>query len=159
MRRSLSVLFGAAITVSATACGSVTPRPVPAVTGERLDIAEDTLDAVGLRYHTVGGGAFGIVVRSDWLVCGQSPPPRARATTVVLTVARACLVPSVVGETLDGARDELEDEELEVRVHSLDGDPVVIEAFWTVCRQSPAAGVPAQPVDLYVSHDCWWVDA
>jgi hypothetical protein len=35
---------------------------------------------------------------------------------------------------------------------------VVIEAFWTVCRQSPAAGAPAQPVDVYVSHDCWWVD-
>ena len=52
---------------------------VPDVTGEPLDVAEDTLDAVGLNYQTVGGGAFGIIVRSHWTVCRQRPAPGRRA--------------------------------------------------------------------------------
>ena len=61
------------------------------MTGRRLDVAESTLDALGLRYHTAGGGTFGIVVRSHWIVCRQDPPPHTVATRVLLTVARSCV--------------------------------------------------------------------
>jgi hypothetical protein len=37
--------------------------------GQRLDVAEDQLDNAGVTYHTIGGGMFGIVVKSDWGVC------------------------------------------------------------------------------------------
>ena len=41
--------------------------------GERLDVAEDELRSVGLRYSEVGGGAFGIVNPSAWVVCRTKP--------------------------------------------------------------------------------------
>jgi hypothetical protein len=152
VNRLAAPFLAAALLVGATACGSTRPRPVPNVTGERLDVAEDTLDALGLRYRTAGGGTFGIVVRSNWLVCRQLPAPRHVASTVLLTVARSCTVPRVVGENLDDARDELESAGVAVRVHSLDDSPVVVESFWTVCRQRDGG----ESVELYVSHDCWW---
>ena len=156
MARLTAALVGAALVLAGAACGSTTPRRVPDVTGKRLDVAEDTLDALGLRYRTAGGGLFGIVVRSRWVVCEQVPRPRALATTVVLTVARSCAVPFVVGESLDDAREQLEDAGLDVHVHSLDGGPVIADSLWTVCRQSPTAGTSAPAVDLDVSHDCRW---
>src|SRR5436309_8687318 len=91
----------------ATACGSTRPEVVPDVRGERLDVAEDTLDSSGLRYATAGGGALGIIVRSHWYVCRQDPAPRNKATKVLLTVARSCSVPDVVGESLEDAEEEL----------------------------------------------------
>ncbi len=126
------------------------------MTGDRLDVAQDTLDAFGLRYETAGGGAFGIVVRSHWFVCEQYPAPKKVAKSVLLTVARSCEIPYVVGETLEDAREELRG--FNVEVHSLDGAPVVLEELWTVCEQEPESGPPVQPVELYVGHDCWDVD-
>jgi beta-lactam-binding protein with PASTA domain len=139
-----------------TGCGATHPKAIPDVTGQRLDVAEDTLDALGVRYQTAGGGAFGIVVRSHWVVCEQSPPAHRIAGSVLLVVARSCIVPDVVGESLDDAEDELAEAGFDARDHSLDDEPILVESLWTVCRQSPAAGAPVQPVDLYVSHDCWW---
>jgi beta-lactam-binding protein with PASTA domain len=144
----------AALLLVATACGSTQPAAVPDVTGKRLDVAEDTLDASGLRYRTAGGGAFGIIVRSHWYVCEQIPTPNVRATNVTLTVARSCSVPDVVGESLEEAEDELRDAGIDVRAHSLDGEPIIVESLWTVCDQEPAPGAPAQSVELYVAHDC-----
>lgn len=82
------------IAVVAAACGAV-GRPtraarVPDVTGEPLDAAEHTLDADGLRYDAVGGGLFGIVVRSHWTVCTQVPAGGTLARHVTLYVARDC---------------------------------------------------------------------
>jgi beta-lactam-binding protein with PASTA domain len=139
-----------------TGCAAAHPRAVPDVTGQRLDVAEDTLDALGVHYQTAGGGAFGIVVRSHWVVCKQSPPPHRIASSVLLTVARSCSIPDVVGTSLEDAEDQLTEAGIDVRKHSLDDVPIVLESFWTVCRQSPPAGAPVQPVDLYVSHDCSW---
>ena len=123
------------------------------MTGDRLDVAQDTLDAFGLRYRTAGGGAFGIVVRSHWIVCEQYPAPKKLARSVLLTVARSCEIPYVVGESLEDAREELRGFNVEVR--SLDGAPVVLESLWTVCEQEPEYGPPVQPVVLHVGHDCW----
>ena len=93
MIRFTAALVGAVLLLAGTACGPTRARAVPDVTGQRLDIAEDTLDELDLRYHTAGGGAFGIVVRSHWVVCEQDPPPGTVARSVLLTVARSCAWP------------------------------------------------------------------
>jgi hypothetical protein len=61
---------------------------VPDLVGERLDVAEDELDGLGIRYEEIGGGTFGIVVRSNWEVCETRPKSGARADSVKLIVAR-----------------------------------------------------------------------
>jgi PASTA domain/RDD family len=141
-----------------TACSAAHPKRVPDVTDQRLDVAEDTLDALGVPYETAGGGVFGIVMRSHWVVCKQSPPAHRIASSVLLVVARSCSVPDVVGESLDDAEDQLEQSGIDVQEHSLDDEPILVESLWTVCGQSPAAGASVRPVDLYVSHDCWWAE-
>jgi hypothetical protein len=53
------------------------PKPatktVPSVVGQRLDVAEDTLHSKGIGYKEIGGGTFGIVVKSNWDVCQTEP--------------------------------------------------------------------------------------
>jgi beta-lactam-binding protein with PASTA domain len=72
-----------------------TPVPtgiaVPSLAGQPLDIAEQRLDALGLRSTEEGGGIFGILVPSDWNVCQTSPGPGTRVrrgTTVSLLIDR-----------------------------------------------------------------------
>ena len=161
LRRTTLGLAATALLLGATACGSTRPATVPDVTGERLDVAEDTLDAAGLHHDAVGGGAFGIILPSRWTVCREIPGPGARATEVTLVVERSCppaqppVVPDVTGEQLDDARDELERAGLDVRAESLEGDPILVESFWTVCDQRPEPGRRGLEVELYVAHDCW----
>jgi hypothetical protein len=147
------------LTAVLTACGGTRPRPAPNVTGERLDAAEDTLDAEGLRYRTVGGGAVGIVVRSDWIVCRQRPAAPSKTTTVTLVVGRSCPparrigVPDVVGENLKDAEVLLRQDGLHVDVESVDGDPILVDSLWIVCDQWPESGKRATTVELYAGHD------
>jgi hypothetical protein len=61
---------------------------VPDLVGERLDVAEDELDSLGIFYREIGGGTFGIVVRSNWEVCETRPSEGERASTVRLIVER-----------------------------------------------------------------------
>ncbi len=68
--------------------GPVAPKRVPNVRGQRLDLAEARLEARGLRWEEVGGGVFGVVVRSHWYVDEQVPAPGKKATTVRLFVER-----------------------------------------------------------------------
>jgi hypothetical protein len=70
--------------------GRPEPKRVPDLRGERLDFAEDRLDALGLEWEEFGGGNLGILVRSRWVVCAQIPAPGKRATTVRLVVDRWC---------------------------------------------------------------------
>ncbi len=55
--------------------GAATPSgvTVPALTGQRLDLAEQRLDDLGLNYTEEGGGLFGVIIPSDWNVCSTSP--------------------------------------------------------------------------------------
>jgi serine/threonine protein kinase len=46
---------------------------VPSVSGERLDLAEQELQQLGLRTQVQGGGVFGILITENWEVCGTSP--------------------------------------------------------------------------------------
>ena len=90
MTRYGTWLIAIALLLAATACGApARAHRVPAVVGERLDVAEDTLGADGLRYEAVGGGVFGIVVRSNWVVCRQTPGAGTVAKSVTLDVCRA----------------------------------------------------------------------
>ena len=161
MHRAIPLALLALLASLLTACGSTAPRVVPAVTGERLDVAEDALDRTGLRYETVGGGALGIVVRSHWTVCRQTPTPGTSARSITLFVARSCaaagqdVVPDVIDATLDDAKDDLEAEGFAVVAKSADGDPILVEHLWTVCDQSPEPGHRGHTVELEVAHDCW----
>jgi hypothetical protein len=46
---------------------------LPNLVGERLDVAERKLKQQGITFKEVGGGLFGIVVRSNWEVCETDP--------------------------------------------------------------------------------------
>lgn len=78
------------ICVAAVAgCGETpTPKRVPDVKYERLDVAEARLEARGLQWEEIGGGAFGVVVRSNWYVREQIPKAGKQATVVKLVVER-----------------------------------------------------------------------
>jgi beta-lactam-binding protein with PASTA domain len=159
MSRSTKIATSAVLVLACTACGGARARPVPNVAGLRLDVAENALDAKDFRYRAVGGGAFGIVVRSHWIVCRQRPAERTEATSVTLYVARSCpprrtvAVPDVVGAELDYAEVTVQQAGLQVRTESVDGDPIILKSRWIVCDQSPEAGKRAKAVELYVAHD------
>jgi len=77
---------------SSGASGSATGgHAVPKLAGERLDVAEDKLTSEGLRYKEIGGGTFGIIVKSNWTVC-QTEPAAGEHTSgrVRLIVDRDC---------------------------------------------------------------------
>jgi hypothetical protein len=85
MRKALLI----ALVALAAGCGATSePKRVPNVRYERLDLAEARLDARGIGWEEVGGGTFGVIVRSNWYVREQIPKPGAKATTVRLVVER-----------------------------------------------------------------------
>jgi PASTA domain-containing protein len=76
------------LTVSRPPQGSA----VPALVGQRLDVALDRLESAGLKGDVQGGGLFGILDEGDWKVVDQDPSPGARlgqGDTVRLDVDRA----------------------------------------------------------------------
>jgi hypothetical protein len=76
------------LTVARPAQGSA----VPALVGQRLDVALDRLQSAGLKGDVQGGGLFGILDESSWKVVDQDPSPGARLSqgdTVHLDVDRA----------------------------------------------------------------------
>ena len=85
MRTALVIALAAAL---AGCGGTAQAKRVPNVRYERLDVAEARLDARGLGWEEIGGGTFGVVVRSNWYVVDQIPKPGKKATTVRLVVER-----------------------------------------------------------------------
>jgi len=66
---------------------------MPDVVGLKLDIALDKIKQAGFDNDVdiVGGGTFGVVKKSNWQVCDQTPAPGlAMTTTPQLTVDRSC---------------------------------------------------------------------
>jgi eukaryotic-like serine/threonine-protein kinase len=154
----LAALVASALLSAALGCGTTRAKPVPRVAGERLDLAQDRLDELGLEYDTVGGGAAGVVFRSHWRVCSQRPRPGTKARSVELFVARSCgvatgTVPNVVGESLEDAKEELDDAGLDYEVDDGEHEPL-IDHLWTVCGQTPEPGATARAVELYVERLC-----
>jgi hypothetical protein len=159
--RVKSSLISAASVLALAGCGSNEPKVVPDVRHERLDVAEERLDSLGLGYEEIGGGTFGIVVRSEWEVCRQEPAPGKKASTVRLIVDRYCepepvaevVLPNLVGDPLEAAERALERRDVSYDVASWTGGRVV-RAGARVCDQEPDAGRRAADVTLYVAADC-----
>jgi hypothetical protein len=86
----VTVILAAAL---AGGCGGEA-KPVPDVEGKRLDVAQEILDDEGLEYEVIGGGALGVIVRSNWEVCDQRPRAGVEAQSVNLVVARSCAAPT-----------------------------------------------------------------
>ncbi len=67
---------------------------MPNVTGQRLDLAESHLQRAGFdptKITIVGGGTFGVVVKSNWQVCTQAPAPgEVVSSGPRLSVGRTC---------------------------------------------------------------------
>ena len=64
---------------------------MPSLTGQPLDVAERRLDDLGLRSSEEGGGLFGVIVPSDWVVCATAPGPNTVVrpdSTVRLSIDR-----------------------------------------------------------------------
>jgi beta-lactam-binding protein with PASTA domain len=155
--RYSKVITAALFLAIAAGCGARETDIVPAVEGQRLDLAQAELDDAGLGYEVTGGGAFGVVVKSHWRVCEQHPAPGLHARSVELVVARSCprssasgLVPDVTGLRLDVAEEELGERGLDYYVYP--EDEVIIRSNWTVCSQYPDPGELAGVVELYVDH-------
>lgn len=150
----------------AAACGGGTAARVPDVRGEPLDVAEHRLQARGLGFEEVGGGAFGIVVRDNWTVCDQEPRPGRRARTVRLVVDRECVdeepaaaprrprLLRVVGLHVAPALARLHERGVDADAFTRTGKRVV-RGPWVVCSQWPRAGSP-QPyyAQLTVARRC-----
>ena len=157
LRKLLPPVCAAVLLVAVAGCGGDETRVVPAVAGQRLDLAKAELDDVGVRYEVTGGGAFGVVVSSHWRVCEQHPRPGRVARSVELVVARSCpgrhlpgRVPDVTGLRLDVAKGLLVEDDLAYDVYEEGLGDVVIESNWTVCSQYPDLGAAADEVELYV---------
>ena len=76
------------LTVSKPLQGSA----VPALVGQRLNVALDRLESAGLKGDVQGGGLFGVLNESDWKVVDQDPSLGARLSqgdTVRLDIDRA----------------------------------------------------------------------
>jgi hypothetical protein len=80
----LALLVAAALTFGAligvpklTDSDNATKAPngitVPSLAGQRLDVAEQRLDDLGLGSTEAGGGIFGVLLPSDWEVCATTP--------------------------------------------------------------------------------------
>ncbi len=155
----------------AAGCAQAKPQRVPDVRGDRLDLAEATLEARGLSYEIHGGGKLGVIDDSDWLVCDQNPSAGRKATKVELAVARSCSrvakTPSLVGLNLHEARETLEARRIDLEVYTADeyyyggdgdddedDDDIVVERNWQVCEQIDRSSNHGRYVQLIVDHDC-----
>jgi beta-lactam-binding protein with PASTA domain len=103
MHRTVIWVASAALLVSpatatAVASGNHAARAsaairVPNLHCRRLDRAEDQLHRLGLKVRERGGGVFGIVVKSNWVVTSQSPRAGtsvAKGRRVTVYVDRSC---------------------------------------------------------------------
>jgi beta-lactam-binding protein with PASTA domain len=154
-----------AVALLLAGCGETEAKPVPDLRGQRLDLAENRLDARGLDWEEIGGGTLGIVIRSNWWVCDQQPSPGKLGRTVKLVVDRDCprlpsppqppVMPDVTGLSLADASDELDGLGIAHDVETYDDDDVpFVEHLWEVCYQDPSPGARASYVELYVDRDC-----
>ena len=155
--RAIVALVLLLVLVGAGCGGRETAKKIPELRGQRLDLAEDRLQALGIDWEEIGGGNLGIVIRSHWWVCDQVPKPGRRATKVRLVVERECIppppavIPNVVGLSLEDAEEVLDDHGIGHSAETYEGDAPLVEHFWEVCEQRPEG---LSFVELYVARDC-----
>lgn len=91
--RALGWVVALLVVLGLAACGPHKDKVMPNVTGERLDVAKSDIKNAGFddKVKVVGGGLFGVVVDSNWVVCAQTPAAGQSLTgTPRLTVGRSC---------------------------------------------------------------------
>jgi hypothetical protein len=80
-------------TSSTTTTVPPSQRVMPAVRGERLDVAKAHLRDAGYPdadVEVVGGGTFGALDQSAWTVCSTEPTPGSATPEARLIIARSC---------------------------------------------------------------------
>lgn len=93
MRRLTFLATVFAIALPLTGCSDDEPVSMPDVVGKRLDVAVSDVERAGFddEVEVLGGGTFGIVDESNWVVCSQEPANGTEITTAPrFTVDRSC---------------------------------------------------------------------
>jgi beta-lactam-binding protein with PASTA domain len=100
--RKLVVLLGMAMVVATSAVAAAPADQiattasritVPKLHCKRLDTAENLVASKGLKPVERGGGTFGVVIKSAWVVSTQTPKAGtkvSRGTKVYLYASRSC---------------------------------------------------------------------
>jgi beta-lactam-binding protein with PASTA domain len=91
--RFLTALAITLATGTLTACGDDQPTVMPDVASRRLDIALSDIERAGFEdeVEVLGGGTFGVVDESNWMVCDQEPSAGTEISSAPrLTVDREC---------------------------------------------------------------------
>lgn len=91
--RARVLVVALVLAIGVTACGSDRPTVMPDVTGQKLDRARAAIKDAGFadEVKVDGGGALGVIVESNWEVCGQSPSAGEKVSEAPrLAVDRSC---------------------------------------------------------------------
>ncbi|GAA1465154.1 PASTA domain-containing protein [Microbacterium thalassium] len=81
------------LVLALAACGSGEPAVMPEVVGKQLDVAKSDIERAGFGddIEVVGGGIFGVLDDSNWVVCEQEPAAGADVAAPRLVVDRECV--------------------------------------------------------------------
>ena len=122
---------------------------MPDVVGKPLDVALSDIERGGIddEVEVLGGGTFGVVDESNWMVCEQLPEAGQPATEVPrLTVDRSCPdAESEVAETAPTEPEEAETPPTEPEVVPTEPEPTPTQPE-SASTESPASTEPA-PVE------------
>ncbi|HVV38341.1 MAG TPA: excalibur calcium-binding domain-containing protein, partial [Acidimicrobiales bacterium] len=91
--RALRFVLGLTLVVGLAGCNKSDATVMPDVKGRRLDVALSDIKRAGFKHkvEVVGGGTFGVVVKSHWMVCEQLPAAgQALKEAPRVTVSRSC---------------------------------------------------------------------
>src|SRR3954466_7190887 len=91
--RALSLAIAVTTLVGLSGCASGTTAVMPDVTGKKLDVAKSIIRDAGFENEVKvdGGGLFGVLNKSNWEVCDQSPAAGAPVSGAPqLTIERSC---------------------------------------------------------------------
>ncbi|WES65838.1 PASTA domain-containing protein [Microbacter sp. GSS18] len=91
-RHLFGFVAGAVLALALSGCGASEPSIMPDVTGKQLDVAKSDVERAGHGgdIEVVGGGLFGVVNESNWMVCEQTPAAGAEISSPRLVVDREC---------------------------------------------------------------------
>lgn len=93
-RKKLAALSAFTMLLTLSACGGVSAESAPELIGKRLDIAKSDLEGLGVdeeNIQVVGGGTFGALDESNWIVCDQEPEAGEELSdTPRLLIDRTC---------------------------------------------------------------------
>ena len=93
MRRPIVTLIAVAVSLLVAGCAGGSAITMPNVVGKGLDVAISDVKRAGINkeVEVLGGGMFGIVDKSNWIVCSQEPQDGAKVSSAPrLKVDRTC---------------------------------------------------------------------